>query len=319
MAGLCNNAQIDELLMKTYAAALDGTLKEEESSEETAALETPKQRNLLTCNKCYSLGNLMTQKFQTANRDDILENFLHMCGQMSSFSDACSSLVLTYFNDIYEHLKTNLGSEGVCHLSGVCSHRFHKHDDDPKELDQIEDLSQAKDDIPCELCEQLVQHLRDILIANTTEAEFKQVLEGLCSQTKGFKSECISIVDQYYDVIYKELVNGLDANGMCFMIGVCPKTSGQYGKIAESEIRPLLPVFPPAEIKVTIRKKLGANEPKFTQQELQQMALPIDRLMGAANPLDLVEGGEKCALCEYILHFIQEALATPANEACKLS
>lgn len=62
-----------------------------------------------------------------------------------------------------------------------------------------------------------------MLTANTTETEFKQVLEGLCKQTKSFKSECLSIADEYYDVIYAELTKELDPEGACFLIGVCPK------------------------------------------------------------------------------------------------
>lgn len=46
-----------------------------------------------------------------------------------------------------------------------------------------------QEDLPCELCEQLVIHLRDILVANTTEAEFEEVLKGLCKQTGSFKDE----------------------------------------------------------------------------------------------------------------------------------
>lgn len=45
------------------------------------------------------------------------------------------------------------------------------------------------DDLPCELCEQLVQHLADVLVTNTTEQEFEQVLLGICGQTKSFKDE----------------------------------------------------------------------------------------------------------------------------------
>ena len=82
---------------------------------------------------------------------------------------------------------------------------------------------QMGDDIPCKLCEQLVDHLRDLLIANTTELEFKQVLEGLCKQTKAFSEECLNLVDQYYEEIYSTLVHNLDSNSACFMIGVCPK------------------------------------------------------------------------------------------------
>lgn len=78
--------------------------------------------------------------------------------------------------------------------------------------------------MPCELCEQLVQHLRELLIANTTESEFQRVLEGLCSQTKGFKDECMSIVDQYYPEIYNFLVSELNASSVCVMIGICKDT-----------------------------------------------------------------------------------------------
>lgn len=321
VAGLCNNAEIDKLLMKYYSSALDGTMKEEEEqdvkaemtvskSQEVAAAITPK-KPLLTCGNCFNVATMMTNKFQKSNRDDILENILHICGEMSSFSDACANIVLTYFNDIYDHIKENMEPAGVCHVSGVCAANYHRHPEDPKEEEPIDLMAAGNDDIPCELCQQLVTHLRDLLTANTTEIEFKQVLEGLCNQTKGFRTECLSIVDQYYDVIYQSLVNNLDANGACFLIGVCPKGSDS---IFKGDIMPLLPVLPPAEIKITIRKKLGANEPKFTQEELHAMTLPIDHLMGAANPSLLVENGELCTLCEYLLHFIQETLATPATE-----
>lgn len=81
-----------------------------------------------------------------------------------------------------------------------------------------------KDDLPCELCEQLVNHLRDLLVANTTEKEFEKVLLGLCKQTKSFKSECTSIVDEYYPVIYNFLLKELNASYVCGMVGICPSS-----------------------------------------------------------------------------------------------
>ena len=307
--------------MKYYTSALDGTLTEEESDvsgelivpAENKNLNTPAapKRHLLSCGNCYNVAQLMTDKFHSSNRDDVLENILHICGEMSSFSDACANIALTYFNDVYDHIEQHLQPAGVCHISGVCAAKYHQHPEDLKEEEPVDLMAPGNDDIPCQLCEQLVQHLRDVLIANTTESEFKQVMEGLCNQTKGFRTECLSIVDQYYDIIYQSLVNNLDSKGACFLIGVCPKGSNS---LFQGEIRPLLPVLPPAEVKVTIRKKLGAKEPKFTQDELKAMTLPIDHLMGAANPGNLVQGGELCTLCEYLLHFIQESLATPATE-----
>lgn len=54
------------------------------------------------------------------------------------------------------------------------------------------------DDLPCKLCEQLVGHLKDLLVANTTEAEFKTVLLGLCKQTKSFADEVCKCNEFYY-------------------------------------------------------------------------------------------------------------------------
>lgn len=321
VSGLCNNARIDSLL-KSYYDDRSKTVEPHTEAPSTSGNPvmylkdnvTPKQ---LSCGNCNRVANLITEKFENAKRDDILENILHLCGEMSSFSDACSNIALTYFNDVYEYMKLNLRSDGICHLAGVCAARYHQHPEDnlkgEMDVDLITDESLG-DDIPCALCEQMVHHLRDVLVANTTEAEFKQVMEGFCKQTKGFRDECLSIVDQYYDQIYKTLVNGLDANGICFMMGICPKTTAKLSAIFESDIMPLLPILPPAEIKVTIRKKLGSHEPKFTEAELKSFQLPIDQLMGAANPGQLVENGELCTLCEYVLHFIQETLATPATD-----
>jgi len=50
-------------------------------------------------------------------------------------------------------------------------------------------MVEVDDDLPCKLCEQLVGHLKDLLVANTTEIEFKQVLLGLCGQTRSFANE----------------------------------------------------------------------------------------------------------------------------------
>lgn len=83
-------------------------------------------------------------------------------------------------------------------------------------------MVEVGDDLPCKLCEQLVSHLRDLLVANTTETEFQQVLEGLCKQTKSFAPECKSIVDEYYPEIYSFLTHHLNSNAVCQMGGLCP-------------------------------------------------------------------------------------------------
>lgn len=54
---------------------------------------------------------------------------------------------------------------------------------------QIQNSNEVSDELTCEFCEALVRHLRDILVSNTTEEQFLEVLNGLCKQTKTFSEE----------------------------------------------------------------------------------------------------------------------------------
>lgn len=154
---------------------------------------------------------------------------------------------------------------------------------------------------------------RDLLVANTTETEFKNVLEGICKQTKTFKQECLSLADQYYDVIYAKLTHDLDPDDACFMIGICPKDLKQQ-KQRSYEIAPLVP-----SSQLLVKKKiLGEDEPVFSAQQIQSFQLPRDVLLLDADQLQAhanqQKGNQFCTLCEYFLHFVQEALASPVNE-----
>lgn len=154
---------------------------------------------------------------------------------------------------------------------------------------------------------------RDLLVANTTETEFKTVLEGICKQTKSFKSECLSIADQYYDVIYQRLTQDLDPSAACFLIGICPKGLSAANSMPV-QMMPLLPYK-----NLEQKKMLGADEPVFSAQEINSFQLPKDILLIDASQVEQQtskagKDGQLCTLCQYFLNFVQEALASPANE-----
>lgn len=153
VSGLCNNAAIDKELAK--------------HSKEMVIKKQPISTSKgLTCSQCNFVSNIISTKFANTNRDQMLENLLMLCGQMSSLSDGCSAIVLSYYNEIYDHLTDNLNAENICHMSGVCADLYHQHDDDDEDkIEVIEDsrigvVEHVKDDIPCDLCKQLVMHLR---------------------------------------------------------------------------------------------------------------------------------------------------------------
>lgn len=53
-----------------------------------------------------------------------------MCGELSSYSDICSSIVERYDNEIYYGLKNYFSIRNVCMLSGMCPATFEPHADD---------------------------------------------------------------------------------------------------------------------------------------------------------------------------------------------
>lgn len=125
VAGLCNNAAIDKMLEEMPAVKPTGEYDVEEQPESVSD-ETEDE---FTCNKCNNIADLISDRFHSSDRDQVLEGFLRFCGQMGSFSDGCSSIVLSYFAEIYDHMTKQLNAKNICHISGACADQFHQHED----------------------------------------------------------------------------------------------------------------------------------------------------------------------------------------------
>lgn len=175
VAGLCNNAAIDKMLADDETAAASA------NSVAVTVVATPAHPTFrpLTCKQCNSIAGIITRKFRTADRDQLLERVLGMCGRLSSFSDACASLVLTHFNALYAKAMRELTVPNICHMSGTCVGWYHRHEGEPENDDDeemplltaeklnlevrssgVSGVRNVDDDIPCELCKQLVHHLK---------------------------------------------------------------------------------------------------------------------------------------------------------------
>ncbi|KYN05638.1 PREDICTED: prosaposin [Cyphomyrmex costatus] len=315
VAGLCNNAHIDKLLTEYQTS-----IKKDETK-----LVVLKNDELEPdeCTKCYTIAKYMENKLHRTPQNTMLLQFLNICGQLSSYSDSCSAIVMAHFDTIYNHLQDNFNADNICHLSGQCSSKYHKHENSTVPQVEITPLSsvgmvEVGDDLPCKLCEQLVGHLKDLLVANTTEIEFKEVLLGLCKQTKSFADECKAIVEEYYAQIYEYLTKGLNSNVICQMSGICPSPD----KTVQGPIWPLVPVEV-ANIGLKVMEKIQPRKgvvevtigKEYPKSEAEEMQLPFERLM----PFPLVQsesvnGMKACVFCEYLLHYIQEAITNPITE-----
>ncbi|XP_075974912.1 prosaposin [Anticarsia gemmatalis] len=300
VAGLCNNAKIDRLL-------------EDFNHQLQLRVE---------CNNCERTVGGLRKKFDRTNDEDFLVGLLQVCRNMDSFSDSCSMLVFKYYENIVAALRQDLTPQSMCHVSGQCAARYHSHDD--YTFPGVFTDYRESDDVPCELCEQLVKHLRDVLVANTTELEFYKVLKGLCKQSGNFKDECLHLAEQYYPLIYKYLVQELKANAICSMIGVCGN------KTVAPVIAPL--VTKEVVVKAITQKPVlvGTDEANsYKTDDLHRVPvnkqtnvrivslteppppLPIERMF-VSSPQ--VGGKVACSFCQYFLHYLQVEISDTHTE-----
>lgn len=245
-----------------------------------ALMDEPSQKLLpFTCGQCKHVGGVIEKKFAQAEQDDVLENMLEMCGEMSSFSDSCSSIVISNFDDIYTGLSKNIKADAICKTSASCPGLRRTGI-----VDIIPSLEDESSNIACQLCQQLALHLGEVLIVNTTELEFKNILVGFCHQMGGFSDQCVTLADEYYQTVYNSLVNNLNASKMCDSIGLC-------------------------SAQLTHRKLQLPTMPLVSSDAF---STPIKTL--ADSSLALVKNGAWCTSCNYFVHFMQEALRKQSNE-----
>lgn len=264
----CNNARFDDILKKN-------------SKEKLLPF---------TCGQCQYITSIVEKKFNDAERDDVLEGLLGVCGELSSYSDSCSSIVMMHFDDIYNAIGNNVVSEKLCDLTRAC---------DQRQREGIVDIMPANDlvgnDIPCQLCEQTVLHLREVLIANTTDIEFRNIMNGFCRQLGKFSDECLTISNQYYLSIYNFLLDKLSANKACIQIGICPQKGNKL-------MMPMMPLVS-AELHPT------PEQPQHHAANLIKLGTTFDE-----SSLVLYKNGSWCTTCSLLVHFLQEALAKQSTQ-----
>ncbi|KAL1117712.1 hypothetical protein AAG570_004027 [Ranatra chinensis] len=189
------------------------------------------------------------------------EYYRNLCGHAGSYSDSCASVVTIYKDEIQAFLLKNANSAGnnVCSLVGVCKEKYHNHKNGlvrvPISHDSVSTVRLEDGDVACDFCVQMVGHLRDILIANSSKDTFKLVLTGICNQMTAYKEECLHLVSEYYEVMYDFLVEELNGPVLCKMVGLCHPSSGQN---IEVHLRPL--IYTNTETVLKVGKHVGNNK-----------------------------------------------------------
>lgn len=300
---LCNNAWTDSLQAEYKAARL-------------ATVES----NQSNCGTCRNFMSNNLKKVQRSDPDDIQVVLFNVCDKFNSYSDACKFLVATNIDAIRSYLEVNLKND-PCKPLGFCKEesKAMRVSVEPKsndrkfqaKFDTLE--SKFGDDLECEFCEALITNLRQIIVTNTTRAEFVQVLKGICQQTGPYSQECESLVDQYGNIVYMFLLHEMDPHKACKILTLCPQGLGKFGTKSSLSYMKIQPTDVLTATKIVPAKKIVdkeaadkiSNDLLIGQEEAKALnaALPIERLLPGSLDLNAPKK-PTCILCEYVLQQI---------------
>jgi len=250
VSGLCNSERIDRMLQKQNFGG--------------------------DCKICKKGAKKVKKQLKHMNPEQIENKMLELCGYLGSYSDACRDTVVEESQTIYEVL-TQQFDEEICDLSGVCSQAFEK---------VPSTVLAPTEDIQCEFCEKVVKHWLDVYASNSSLAEFKDLLDGICDRLdKNNADHCKHIVDQYYIPFFEFLRNEIDPETVCSMVGLC----GPGGFLEVSDDVPL------------------------TVYSRKSQSSPLVKLLPAKKTQEPL-GDSKCEMCDMVMEEIFSALQDPYDQ-----
>lgn len=216
IAGLCNpdfvTRKLQNLLQhKVFIASVQSRIFLPSTKELTQASSTKKEA---TCTQCKAAMKHTRELFQKLPMEGVKSAVLKVCQErLGTANPECSTLVNVFLPSVFKYLQS-LNPEEFCAYVDRCKAL------NPPKL-SIPPLTRANDNLTCDFCKQLVEHVRQMFAANTTEQEFKQALLNFCEELGSAAEECQSLVDEYYDTVYAYLLNILDPDMFCHTIGLC--------------------------------------------------------------------------------------------------
>ncbi|XP_077529784.1 prosaposin [Haemaphysalis longicornis] len=194
--------------------------------EESAS--TPLAEKSATCTECKTAMKYAREMFQKLPLAGVQAVVLKVCEEkFGSNSPECSALVNVVLPPVFKYLQS-METEEFCAYVNQCKSVA------PPKL-SIQPIVNVKDNLTCDFCKQMVEHLRQLMAANTTEEEFKQALLNFCEELGPAAEECQGLVQQYFDMVYAYLLEALDPDVFCSTLGLCPSSLSRNGMKSEEK------------------------------------------------------------------------------------
>lgn len=280
-AGLCNSRRVDKMLLTCKASENQITAESSQSLapvDDNGEVQHPQPGD---CDDCKKFITDTIRLVKTHSKAELMDHLMAICGQLSSLSDGCMMLVEANFDGIYDFLTRELSPDGFCHLVSMC--------EDTIPLARRTTYLQRTGDTGCDFCVAIVRHWKDVLTANTTELEFKEILEGLCKQSGSYAKECLSLVDQYYLPLYNLIMQELAPKEVCAAVGLCgarrifsQQQVPVWSMLAPRDTLPLNIDLPPVDDETNDRVAFSRLTPALRVQDIQQ-----PRIIGGDEAMSL--------------------------------
>lgn len=334
-AGLCNSVAVDRLLReykKTHPNHENEIIlapTRPPKGPQTQPAQRPQTPQPGDCESCKDFVSRTIRLVKTHSRAELMDRLFAVCGRLGSLSDGCMALVEANFNDIYVFLTQQLNPNDFCELVEMCETRMHEG-----EFYQRPALPHTGDEV-CDFCEAIVQHWQDVLTANTTETEFKEILDGLCRQAGAFSKNCLALVDEYYELLYNLLVSEIHPKQICESVGLCGEDSvfkqqapvwtllkaQQPDVVPQVRLLPAIPVEPQPGYRITgLDEAAAINSEHQEAQGPQLVHVPLGNsgiavshagtsgVVGPAVGKTNVKDDNKCVMCEFVMQFLRNVL-----------
>merc|ERR1712002_947915 len=243
VAGLCNSERIDEMLAKA----------EEQKLSQYGG----------DCNICREGAKKTKEQLRKMTQNEVEDKMLELCGYAGSFSNACMETVLEESDDIYKML-TEQFNEEICDLSGLCSQSFEK---------VPATKLQAGEDIQCEFCEKVIKHWVDVYASNSSLAEFKEMLDGICEKLdKNNADHCKHVVDDYYIPAFEFIKNEIDPHAICSLVGLCQNEGDDVALEVHQVLQvPLVPAYTSLDNSIDVGELEGSSSCDMCQMVLTEV------------------------------------------------
>jgi saposin len=148
----------------------------------------------------------------------------------------CQSFLDENIEAIIADIEAGIGSLNICGKLGLCSASPAQRKPSVRKNDKV--LRKIPGDIFCDICQELVDYIAQLIVNGTIGPAIKEAVEQLCDDLLPWplSSWCASFIDQYVDEIIADIEAGID--NICNLIGFCENPSpSDYRKALQTRAK----------------------------------------------------------------------------------